>query len=494
MTGTIPDRKTQESLGTTAAEGFLLARDMWRYGLDMQPTDTDYYGDDRVNQADAVKTLLTCGDVPAGTAARRTRRYWRTYREPAFISDLGALPDDAEGTYLVCGDETPGVHELAALAASGWSVAVESHWPTLRRDGCTVRWLPAWTGRQMATVHAAYFWRALAGRLHGACYGARPIGSPGTTGRDLMLRCLPAGVEYPCLPPVVAEWLRSVSRQGRIQVLPAEVEHVERVVEVDMRLAYLAVMQSLPIGLPTWRDHCGPDNPYSPGKAYACWRAPRGWRRSSPFQPGGWPTTGAGWVDLCEVHAARRAGWDVEIVASVAWDTYGHPLRHWRDVIQHHAARPPHGVDAGVWRAAWRAMALHAVGAMHGAPRRQSHFGSPSDVPVDAVRPRLTSGDVARWETTAPAVWPETLHPEWSSTIWSRARLRLLTGPGRTGEWHLPDTTHVLGFRTDAIYMTEAPAWLDNGQPGAYRVKRIGGARAWPITQQQLLHGLETPS
>lgn len=388
---------------------------------------------------------------------------------------------------MVCREAVPSAAQLRELAAAGWSVAVESHWPTLRRDGVTVRWLPAWTGRAMSIADAAAFWQAMRWRLGRVAHGAVPIGSPGTTGRDLWLRLMPGGAEFPVLAGPVADWLRAISGQGRVQVLPPAAAAVPRVVEIDQRLAYLAVMRNLPAGKPEWLDG-DPASRWAVGKASARWQAPKGWRRASPFAPGGWQLNGQGWVDLAEVAAARSAGWHVWIDAAVVWPRTCDPYRTWAARIREQIDSPPAVIDRRVWRAAWRAIALHTVGAMHGAPRRTSHYG---DVPpADAVRPRLTDGGVFRWETTAPALWPTTLHPEWTSAIWSRARLRLLTGPLRTGEWHLPDGIDCIGFRTDALYLTGDPGWPDDGAPGRFRVKRVGGGRAWPTGQAELLDGL----
>src|SRR5260221_684717 len=95
------------------------------------------------------------------------------------------------------------------------------------------------------------------------------------------------------------------------------------------------------------------------------------------------------------------------------------------------------------------------------------------------VRALRVDGDRLVWVEQAPNATPDLAHPEWSSTIWARARARLLSAPSSTGALSL-DSSQVVAFSTDAIYATCDPHWPDDGTVGRWRLKETRHAAAWP--------------
>lgn len=435
------------------------------------------------------------------------------------VADLAAALEvhgvTGRAEILVCTEAAPKMAELVALAGDGWSVYADgtsgARWPTLRRDGRVVRWLAAWTGRPMDVKSAVMLWGMLEAAAMRLAPGLRPIGAPGTTGRDAWLRLIPDGVSYPLLADDTAELLRSTSAQGRVEPSNEHPTHITAgpdiggVWEYDARLAYLAALGELPAGEPTrlgarqgraWLDA----NPYGRGRYEVDFAAPAGWGHVGILRAdGAWPLEGTGWADGSEVALAQRHGWAVSVRQALVWERTCSPFRGWADRLVRTMGAPPRGADADVWRAVWRAVALHTIGAMHGAPRKVTRIAPTVDMPADAEGERPIGGDLSRWVETSSALWPETHHPEWTSTIWSRARCRLLDAPAgkgrRVGALHVP-AGDVLAFHTDAIYLARPADWPDDGALGRFRAKR---SRAFPrpqprpTTQAALLALLDAP-
>lgn len=451
------------------------------------------------------------------TTSRRKCRNLSWMQPPRFVSSLDdairAVIDQGERSVYVTGEAPASTASLSVLAASGWQVAAETATPTLRREGGgTVRWLSPWTGKTISPLHAGRWWSALSSTLAAVAPGARPMGSPGSTGRDVWLRTIPAGVEYPVMSEAAQAFVRSVAGQGRIEVLPPARETLPALYELDARLAYLGCLSNLPIGEPVtvtvrageWIE----SHPYAPGWARARWAAPTGWKRPGILTANTirddagrpvWPLDGEGWANLAAIRLARAWGWSVTMDRAVAWERTAHPMRTFVRAMTRGLDSPAEGVEPAVWRASWRAMALHTIGAMYAAPRKVTHI-LPIDqadaAPADAenFRPMPAQG-IVRYVTTVPALWPDTHHPEWSATVWERARVRLLDAQGSTGErvgaLHVP-AGNVVAMRTDALYLTRDPGWRDDGAIGRYRVKRsAAGPHVWPTSQRELLRILD---
>ena len=245
------------------------------------------------------------------------------------------------------------------------------------------------------------------------------------------------------------------------------------------------------------------EHPYSEGRFQVTWRAPYGWRWPGllPAHGGGdreweWPTdcTVPSWCGGAELWVARQHGWAVTVHQGWLWSCSGDPLRAWQSrllrVLALLDAELPAEL-ARMARQAVRAILLHTVGAFHGSPRKVSHSGP--DVPADALGVRLLrhSGNnqhergrrpnLWAWYTSEQPAWPEMIHPEWSATIWGRARARLASSHRGTAGFLTLRPEQIVALRTDAIYTTEATDWPDNGDVGRYTLRGVHAVNGpWP--------------
>lgn len=337
------------------------------------------------------------------------------------------------------------------------------------------------------------------------------IGTPATTGRELLARTIPHGAEWPVLEDEHQELIRSTSGQGRAELFKPPGVELPGMVEMDMRLAYAAVAWGMPTGRPERHVGAGPDGyePHRRGRYLISWTVPDGWNRPGilpamhpaggwhwPHQPG---EQARGWVDGAELALARDHGWHGVIHESILWpiEQPHDPLKRWAA----HIADASSEVEllgatgrvelhtAKACRAALRAVVLFTIGALHGTRHDITATcrieEADATVPADALGVTF-QGDLVVWREREPAKWPEMVHPEWSSAIWARTRCRLLDGPTgrrgvRSGALHV-QPSEVIGFRTDALYLTEPADWPDDGKPGRFRPKGHHPAFAMPRT------------
>lgn len=339
------------------------------------------------------------------------------------------------------------------------------------------------------------------------------LATPATTGRELAVRLFPDD-GIPVQSGEVQDLIRATSGQGRIEIIRHDTPTIPGLYELDGRRMYTALVDRLPVGVATLHrgDHFAP---YRPGRYHARWSVPNSWAHVGilptltadgwrwPATPG---HTATGWVDAWEVQLARQHGWHVEITESLTWPAQQPkrgPLDQWgqrlRDAAQSLTTPRYATEDADVRALAstmLRAVALHAVGAFAGRPHSITHSSpltDPGAVPADARNVRIDGTDLV-WSTNTGQAWAQMAHPEWSAAIWARARVRLLDSPavpggGKTGALHLP-YTHVLGFRTDAIYTSHDPQWPDDGKAGRFRLKPTAnpaGPLPTPTNTTQLL-------
>lgn len=413
-----------------------------------------------------------------------------------FVSELGEALDGSSGRTFVLG-KRPGLAELVDAAGDEWTVHSDGHAPTLRRTGSVVTWATQWFGpaaETMTRTDAAAAWATLRHSLRRAWNGeGEPMTTPATTGRDLWLRTIRAGEPVATMSAAAQRAVRAGARQGRMQMLPAPTGRIGPVTlhEYDARFAYGALVRNLPTGEPTHRHGVDAqrwieDHPYGHAMTWATWKAPTGWNLPGILDAGDpvgerWPMSGRGWVHSAELDLAVRHGWHVEVHEAWTWTRDGDPLRAWSDRL--HALMDRHG-DNPPMRAAFRAIVLHGIGSFVGRPRTVTRWGE--HPPDDAIGLALMGSDRWRWTEHVPALWPETHHPEWTATVWARARRRLLEGPGGVGALHLPPGT-VAAFRTDAIWTTERPSWPDDGRPGQYRKRATVRLDEWPTTAAAIL-------
>jgi hypothetical protein len=329
-------------------------------------------------------------------------------------------------------------------------------------------------------------WAAL-GELVGRRFrGAVLLDTPATTGRHLFQ--LVAGHEHPVLPDDVQHLIRSTAGQARIELLAPEAETIPGLCVYDGRFAYAACAAELPTGMPEhWRgEH--PHGDYARSRQLVDFTVPASWDHVGllPEMAGdgwSWPSkpghVGRSWVDGVEVALARRHGWNVKPLECLVWPTKGDPMKPWvrrlvalredAEQLQNEAVRQ-------LVRGAVRSMLVAGVGAFHGRPHmvtKSAPLGERVELPEGATIPEVQH-DALVWQEPTPARWAELSHPEWSAAVWARARVRLLDAPApdrqRVGALHVP-RAELLGFRTDAVYMTADPSWPDDGAVGRFRLE-----------------------
>lgn len=442
-------------------------------------------------------------------------------REVQVVYLVGARPRDWlqwAGELLPAG-VTPGAHYLDGTA------------PVLRYstpDGA-LELHPAstWFGPgpySPADATAAYaLLREILGR---AFEGSTVLATPATTGRELFLRSIPFGAEYPVLDLETQRLIRATDGQGRVEIVrPARGElELGRLEEYDARFAYAALCWELPVGPavhdtdPTFAGHVRGRYKVA-GRVPADWTQPFGmigvkaerglW--SYPHEPGADLET---WCDGAELHLAVKHGWALEIRERLLFPNVAKPLDLWADkltrarrALELHRTGAGPGFKSGtpdhrhleLAESALRAVLLHGVGAFHGREHLATHMVPLADahlVPATAIRPRR-AGRAHEWIVYGEATgqrWPQLAHPEWSACVWGRARARLLSAPRGHGALNRAPGTEVVAFRTDAIYLTGRQSrWeqTDNGRAGSYRRKRTLPATElgadWPRSNRELL-------
>lgn len=349
------------------------------------------------------------------------------------------------------------------------------------------------------------------------------LSSPAATGRELWLRSIPRGVEWPVLADDVQQLIRSTSGQGRVQLFD-QPGPLPELVGYDGRLMYAALCRGLPGPggrLVRCREYLG----YTRARYSGFVRVPPDWDRAcqcgAPGHPGlgllgrmaddprdgwEWPAEPgrrfAGWWDGAELQIALAHGWTFEPQAAVVFPDYKGrgPLDTWAErliAVRRRLEPEPGSPDRPALelaRNAVRSILLHSVGAFHGAAHRHTRavpLEQADQVPADARDVRV-EGDHVLWGEWGGQGWPELAHPEWSTAVWARARTRLLTCPTgtegeRAGALHVP-AGELVGFRTDAVYLARDPGWADDGRPGRLRrtITRAGPLEA-PHTHAELL-------
>lgn len=461
-------------------------------------------------------------------------------REPGGLVDVLAAVDAArfQGRVYLTGpmpfDTSGGATQAEAVRAwalgetpIGWTPG--SHYlhepdkPTLRFAGpagesLTIMRAAAWWGETDAGADVcAAAWRGLGTILDQApaFKGAGIASTPATAGRALWARTIPAAGGYEVLSDELRELIAATSGQGRRELRAPAAAQVDRFTYVDGRFMYAALTWGLPVGEPRrwtgaeldaqdaktvertirgrgrWRITCKVPEGWSKVGLFMAPEAGGGW--CYPDQPGQVFTT---WADGAEVWTAMVWGWEPVIHEGITW-AEGKPLNTWTDALvsawQKTALRADEGSEAAALAGkAIRSMLLYAVGGF--ATRSHNTSGStpadrPEDVPADVIPSSVRRvGESLVWEKAAkvPEWSASKLHPEWAATIWARARVRLLDGPGNTGALHLP-TERIIAMSTDALYLDGNPKWADDGKPGRFRVKGLlPEAVPWPTTYTDL--------
>lgn len=419
--------------------------------------------------------------------------------------------------------DTPSREELQAPAADGWHVSMrydESHEQydrahvTYSRNGRTIelRLAAEWLGDCRSVDIAARAWRRLGDSLRSQFLEPRIqlISTPGRTGMDLLERTLPRQKEsgwsyaYPVLSSPIRELLMATNGQGRNELFDHGGDTIDGLYCLDARWMYAACLSNLPSG-DVLHDDCPDFAGYAPGFYYVTGKVPQGWghigliasqsyrgeerEREWPRRPG---ATFQGWVSSGELDVARQCGWECHIRERMLWPSpTSDPCKMWLQKLralraQAEAEATERDPVARVVSYALRSIVLHTVGMWHRREAWQYHtIPSAERVELPRGAELLTDrGGKLVYRVRVPLHDERYSHPEWSATVWGRARARLNVEALR---WPFAD---VVALRTDAVWLTRFPdGHVDDYKPGTFRVKGGGlhGPLAAPREEWQLL-------
>jgi hypothetical protein len=283
------------------------------------------------------------------------------------------------------------------------------------------------------------------------------------------------GKDWDPLPVAVQEMIVNNSPQHRMERFAAG---PEQVVEYDGRAMYMGCCDHVGLARGEAEWHVGASwesiKRGHKGLALVSFDVPDGWQHIGilPIKEHGgwaWPSHGKGWqgwVSLTELRLAEQNGWRIGVQECVSWD-HGSPLTLWARRLSDLYLRACAWGDDKI-AALYREICLHTIGSFHNRGFRSATMTVPNGDPriiwdnIVAVGPEQT---IIR--TRAPYDKPKRqIHPEWSATVWSTARLRvckaLLSVPRE----------HLVSVHGDAIRLTTHPGWPDDGKVGRFRIKK----------------------
>lgn len=494
----MPAGLTLETAGASTRSAHPYAPRRWRFvdvaGLELV---------DVIRKHDDVDRVLLVGPRPGDGTPDGVRRWF-----------LGELPDgwvDA-GSYVADVDAPVGRYSDPDGRPAGEVRSLE------------VMRAAAWFGEGAYSpiAAAAAFELVEAGVAHYFGDGARCLSTPATTARALWRRTIPAGRSYPVQSDEVRELIHATAGQARRELLPAPANGwLPGFAYLDGRLMYGALTWGMPVGAPVRYARLDTRDPDAEkvlrGRSRWLVRAtvPAGWDHvgllmapAGPAPSDGWRYPAEpgerfeAWCDGSEVWHALRAGWRVDVVEGLSWSE-GKPLEAWVNRLRQLYGALERGNGARVAdepadvrklaAGAVRRILLFGIGgfaARGGRYVNRRESARTANLPVDALDVAI-DGETVTWRERVDAGDTSCAHPEWSATVWARARVRLLTAPTgdatvAAGALTLP-RRDIVAFSTDALYLTRDPGWPDDGQPGRFRRKgQVLGEVSAPATWDAL--------
>jgi hypothetical protein len=183
-------------------------------------------------------------------------------------------------------------------------------------------------------------------------------------------------------------------------------------------------------------------------------------------------------------------GWHIKIHERIVWphpDT--DPLATWRKNLVELRSE----VDDSLLQAAIRSIVLHTIGSFHSYltfEERHTPIGQmlPDSYPKGSFD-RLLAPTIREnvWREVKPLSSPDRqkfVRPEWSATVWGRARRRL-----SDFALQLP-FEDIVCLMTDCVWSASLPEWVstdDNVKPGVFRKKDyIPGSWEWPRSSGEM--------
>ncbi len=306
--------------------------------------------------------------------------------------------------------------------------------------------------------------------------------------------------------------------QARIQTLPVQQPTLENgVYIVDGRWMYASCLSHLPVGDYVRDDQnkfegvctkAGKLVPAYPGFYYVTVTVPDNWHHIGiikeqpqkyddearyPNEPG---YTFSNWITASELALLLdnplRIPWPVHIHERILWpetDKITDPLAIWirnlrelRAQVEKELEKCPSLVNQ-LLKEAIRSIVLHTVGSFLQVVTLDHCFTPNSELPLTEEPyqqqfQRTIQG--IYWNRARPLKGQRQkfIHPEWSATVYGRARAKLTEFAIR-----LP-YEDIVSLRTDSVWCASAPEWIsaeDTGKPGCFRVQdHIDVPFHWP--------------
>ena len=337
--------------------------------------------------------------------------------------------------------------------------------------------------------------------------------TPAQTGRELIWISLPKDRRYPRLDDDLLDLIFHNFGQGRIETFPPQRSVLNNGVYVlDGKWMYAACLSHLPTG-PVQHDTVdefmgvirkdGRLAPICPGFYRVTARVPDGWQhigllKSSkgevfdetgyyPNTPG---TTFTNWTTADELSLAIDKGWHITIHERIIFphpDT--DPLATWKKNLVDLRSE----VDDPLLKIAIRSIMLHTIGSWKRyitTEERHTPRGQmlPASFPEGSLYRILDSNPRENvWIEAIPLSSPDRqkfVRPEWSATVWGRARRRL-------AEFALQlPFEDIVCLSTDCVWCASLPGWVttdDNVKPGVFREKDyVPGPWEWPRDNSEM--------
>jgi hypothetical protein len=449
-------------------------------------------------------------------------------RASDLLGFVASLPErERPRTVYLCGGDssatTPPVswwHEPLASgwALRGWHNAADRRTGVYEREGISIdlRMAAPWFGASAAAldpVACLDAWRLLLRQLRGA-FGNQLclLTTPAMTGLEALEASLPYGVQVETLPDELRDFLWGITTQGRRELFAPFTRTVTALSEIDARWMYAACLHHLPTG-PVLRDNCHEFAGYTPGVYLVQATVPTAWNHIGLLPDLGtlqseeqtvYPRRPRqrfwSWASGAEVLLAQQHGWRLRIHQRILWpETEQRPdvakiwitkLRALREAALHQGM-----ASSDLAAGAYRHLVLDVVGRWYSRDREEHGilpFDRLNELPAGAIphieRDERSQQDVILWSRWAPlrADLLKYSHPEWSATVWGRARARLAAEALRYPLGAL------VALRTDAIWTTANAYDLavndHDPRPGAWRVKSyLQGPEFWPTNEAQLI-------
>lgn len=340
--------------------------------------------------------------------------------------------------------------------------------------------------------------------------------TPAQTGRELLLVSLPKEKRYPRLPDDILETIIHNFGQGRIETFSPKQEILENgVYTIDGRWMYASCLSHLPVG-PCYHDKQneflgvytkeGKLAPKCPGFYNVTVRVPENWyhiglikapqRKIRTDKSGYYPNTPGetftNWTTANELALALDNGWHIHINERIVWPYEETDLlAMWRRKLVDFRAEIEQELDkhyslvGALHKDAIRSIVLHTIGSFHKVYTFEDHVTPGEELPLPPnVKPYGTPIRILKglsWREAIPlsSFRQPFIHPEWSATVWGRARAKLAEFSLR-----LP-YEDIVSLMTDCVWCASLPEWVaqeDTEKPGCFRQKgdKVPGPWNWP--------------